>query len=205
MRRVLMSAFNKTGVPEFARCAHNLGFEVLASGGTYQAITKANVPAIDLGTIGRGPEFDHRVVTLQFEVHASILAKRTAAHEARLVALGLTRIDVIYVNLYPLEKAIADMLPPEQVIETIDVGGGALLIAGAKAHCVTVCDQADLRPTLVYLAAGEPNLEHVRRQLAAKALWTVGEYYAQAAMYLRNLCFDSPEQQGELDKIEWPV
>ncbi|MBC7186395.1 MAG: IMP cyclohydrolase, partial [Calditrichaeota bacterium] len=37
-RRALISVFDKTGVADFARGLHELGFEIISSGGTEKAL-----------------------------------------------------------------------------------------------------------------------------------------------------------------------
>jgi len=63
--RALLSVFDKTGVVDFARALHDLGWELLSSGGTAKVIADAGIPVIDVATVTGYPAIlGHRVVTL---------------------------------------------------------------------------------------------------------------------------------------------
>jgi len=49
--RALLSVFDKTGVVDFARALHDLGWELLSSGGTAKVIADAGIPVIDVATV----------------------------------------------------------------------------------------------------------------------------------------------------------
>ena len=51
MPRALLSVFDKTGVVDFARALHDLGWELLSSGGTAKVIADAGIPVIDVATV----------------------------------------------------------------------------------------------------------------------------------------------------------
>ena len=77
VRRALLSVYDKTGVVDFARHLHELGWELVSSGGTARALEEAGVPVVPLATITGFPEMlDHRVVSLHPKVHGGILADR---------------------------------------------------------------------------------------------------------------------------------
>ena len=70
---------------------------------------------------------DHRVVTLHPKIHGGILADRgKESHLADLETHGIAPFDLVVSNLYPF----ADQ--PD--IETIDIGGPAMVRAAAKNH-----------------------------------------------------------------------
>jgi phosphoribosylaminoimidazolecarboxamide formyltransferase/IMP cyclohydrolase len=90
---------------------------------------------------------DGRVKTLHPRVHAGLLAdRRLPEHRAELEAAGIAPFDLVVVNLYPFEDAVADpRTADEEAIERIDVGGPTMLRAAAKNHAsvAVVCDPAD--------------------------------------------------------------
>ena len=51
-RRALLSVFDKTGLVEFARGLHELGFELVSSGGTATAIADGGVPVTGVAVTG---------------------------------------------------------------------------------------------------------------------------------------------------------
>ena len=140
-RRALLSVYDKTGLVDFARRLHELGWELVSSGGTARALAEAGVPVIPLATITGFPEMlDHRVVSLHPKVHGGILADRgKASHLADMEEHGIVGFDMVVSNLYPFFES------PD--IETIDIGGPAMTRAAAKNHAwvaiVTRPDQYD--------------------------------------------------------------
>ena len=138
IRRALISVYDKTGVVEFARALHDeFGIEIISTGGTAKALGEAGIPVTLVETITGCPELlGGRVKTLHPKIHAAILADRdNPEHMRQLAEQGIEPIDLVVVNLYPFEKAVADPACTfEQALEMIDIGGVALLRAAAKNH-----------------------------------------------------------------------
>jgi len=74
----LLSVYDKKGIVEFARQLVDLGFDLLASGGTAKALASAGLQVKDVATIVGEPILGHRVVTLSREIHAALLATDAA-------------------------------------------------------------------------------------------------------------------------------
>ena len=53
--RALISVFDKTGVVGLAAGLVELGWELIASGGTARAIAAAGLPVVDVGRLTRAP------------------------------------------------------------------------------------------------------------------------------------------------------
>ena len=80
----------------------------------------------------------HRVVTLHPNIHGGLLADLdNPEHVADLERHGITPIGLVVSNLYPFVER------PD--VETIDIGGPAMVRAAAKnhAHVAVVVDPAD--------------------------------------------------------------
>jgi AICAR transformylase/IMP cyclohydrolase PurH len=137
--KALLSVYDKTGVVELAAKLHELGVELLSSGGTAKAIAAANLPVTDVAELtGLPAMLGHRVVTLHPKVHGGILADRSdPEHLADMERYGIEGIDIVVVNLYPFSS--------DPSIELIDIGGPAMVRASAKnhAHVAVVVDPAD--------------------------------------------------------------
>ena len=74
--RALISVSDKTGVIDFARELHGLGYEILSTGGTYKAISEAGIPVIEIAAYTEFPEImNGRVKTLHPRVHGAILGR----------------------------------------------------------------------------------------------------------------------------------
>jgi phosphoribosylaminoimidazolecarboxamide formyltransferase/IMP cyclohydrolase len=192
-RRAILSVYDKRGLVPFAHKLHELGFELVASGGTARALREAAVPVRDVSDITGFPEvLDGRVKTLHPAVHAGILARPTPEHEAQLRQLGLLPIDVVAVNLYPFEQTAAKPgATLEQVIEDIDIGGVALLRAAAKnfARVAVIVDPTDYEVVIGELAASGQVQESTRRRLAWKAFAHTARYDAMISKYFRDQGF----------------
>jgi phosphoribosylaminoimidazolecarboxamide formyltransferase/IMP cyclohydrolase len=126
--RALLSVYDKTGVVDLARALHELGWDLVSSGGTARAIAEAGVPVTDVADLTGVPAIlGHRVVTLHPKVHGGILADPTnPEHRADMAEYGIEPIDLVVANLYPFSS--------EPSIELIDIGGPAMVRAAAKNH-----------------------------------------------------------------------
>ena len=107
--RALLSVWDKTGVVDFARALHELGWELVSSGGTARAIEEAGVPVRHLAEVTGFPEMlEHRVVTLHPKVHGGILADRgKESHLADMETHGIDAFDMVVTNLYPFLESLS--------------------------------------------------------------------------------------------------
>ena len=123
--RALLSVSNKRGLVELARGLHDLGVELVASGGTAGALRDAGLPVVDVAERTGSPEMlGGRVKTLHPKVHGGILARRELAEDrADLEAHDIGAIDLVVVNLYPFEATVAEPgTTRADAIEKIDIG-----------------------------------------------------------------------------------
>ncbi len=169
-KRALLSVTDKTGIAEFAKGLERLGFSILSTGGTAKVLAEAGVKVTPLGDFTGFPEMlDGRVKTLHPKVHGGILARRDLAkHRAQMIEHGIEPIDLVCVNLYDFDGAIAKPdITFDDAIEEIDIGGPTLLRAAAKNHTfvLPVVDPADYPRVLKALESGEVELS-MRRGLA---------------------------------------
>ncbi|GAB3678878.1 bifunctional phosphoribosylaminoimidazolecarboxamide formyltransferase/IMP cyclohydrolase [Salinisphaera aquimarina] len=189
IRRALISVSDKTGVADFARTlAQDHEVEILSTGGTARALRDAGVAVIDVAEHTGAPEImDGRVKTLHPKIHGGILGRR-GTDDAVMAEQGIAPIDLVVVNLYPFEQTVAQPdCSREQAIETIDIGGPAMLRAAAKnhAHVTLVVDSADYAAVLADLAAHDnATTEATRRRLAAKGFAHTAAYDRAIADYL---------------------
>jgi phosphoribosylaminoimidazolecarboxamide formyltransferase/IMP cyclohydrolase len=181
IRRALISVSDKTGLVEFARALSGLGVELLSTGGTARLLRAAGLAVKDVAEHTGFPEMmDGRLKTLHPKVHGGLLAIRgNPDHDAATVAHGIAPIDLLVVNLYPFEATVAQGAPLDDCIENIDIGGPAMIRAGAKNHAAVtvIVDPDDYGRVLDAMRqnGGATTLE-LRKALAAKA-------YARTAAY----------------------
>ena len=123
---------------EFAKELSNLGYHILSTGGTAKLIAEAGIPVQEVADYTGFPEMlDGRVKTLNPKIHAGLLARRCVPeHMQALEQFKIDPIDIVAVNLYPFEQAIANPnCTFENAIENIiDIGGPTMIRAAAKNH-----------------------------------------------------------------------
>lgn len=181
-RIALISVSDKTGLPDLGAALVEMGFEILSTGGTARALEAAGIPVIDIAEYTGSPEMlDGRVKSLHPKIHAGLLADRANPdHLAQLERFGIKPIDLLVVNLYPFrEKCGLDGLDESALREFIDIGGVALLRAGAKNHpgVVVLSDPADYLPVMGEMKNNGGELSgDTRRRLAAKAFRLTSGY-----------------------------
>ncbi len=166
----LISVYEKEGIVEFAKGLADQGWELLASGGTAKALTDAGLKVRDVADLVGGKAIlGHKVVTLSREIHAGLLADyKTESQE--MERLGLSYIDLVCVDLYPLEEELNN---PSRTLASIrqktDVGGPTMLHAAAKGGRLIVCDPDDRQGVVDWLSSGSPNESKKRLAMAIKA------------------------------------
>jgi phosphoribosylaminoimidazolecarboxamide formyltransferase/IMP cyclohydrolase len=179
--RALISVSDKTGLMDLARALAGLGVELISTGGTSGMLRAAGLAVRDVSEVTGFPEMmDGRVKTLHPNVHGGLLALRDDdEHLLAMAAHGIEPIDLLVVNLYPFEETVARGADPATCIENIDIGGPAMIRAGAKNHrfVTVVTDPADYPALLDQLRAqdGATSLAF-RQKLALTA-------YARTAAY----------------------
>lgn len=181
----LLSVYDKTGIAEFASELVDLGWKIVASKGTANVLNKANIPNTNVAEfVGGGPILGHRVVTLSRQIHAALLATDSREDVEDLKRLGIPRIDLVCVDLYPLQQEINDPNSKvESVIEKTDIGGPTILRSGAKGRRIVICDPDDREMVITWLQCNRPDEKNFITELAAKAEAIVAEYCLTSARY----------------------
>jgi phosphoribosylaminoimidazolecarboxamide formyltransferase/IMP cyclohydrolase len=129
-------------------------------------------------------------------------------HQAAMLAHGIEAIDLVIVNLYPFERTMAAAKPFEACIETIDIGGPAMIRAAAKNHAdvAVLVDLADAAPLLSELAAHGGTTLTFRRQLAAKAFARTAAYDAAIGGWLTQVAGEAaPTYRALGGKLAQPL
>ena len=189
--KALISVSDKTGVVEFAKALSGLGYEIVSTGGTYDALKEAGIDVLPVSDITGFPEcLSGRVKTLHPAIHGGILAMRDdAKHMEQINELGIDTIDVVAINLYPFKTTILrDDVTLPLAIENIDIGGPTMLRSAAKNHkdVVVVCDPADYEDIITELSSeGGPSYE-TKYKLALKVFEHTASYDSMISDYLRK-------------------
>lgn len=187
----LLSVSDKSGLVEFARGLAGMGITMFATGGTERTLRDSDIAVSSLQDLTGFPELlDGRVKTLHPHVHAGILARRDEPrHLQELAERGLQLIDLVVVNLYPFVETVASGATGLDVIESIDIGGVALLRAAAKNHdhVLPVVRPSDYPVILEALRAPGGVTPAMRRHLAEVAFGHTAAYDAAIGEHLRGV------------------
>ena len=189
MPTAILSVHNKTGLIDFARGLVDLGWTLLASGGTAKLLRNNKISVMDVAEYTKSPEFlGGRVKTLHPAIHGGLLARPTDEDHEELINLGWEYIDLVAVNLYPFEETVAKPnVTYADAIENIDIGGVTLIRAAAKNHerVTLVCDPSDYNTVLDELRRGELS-DKTRVKLAIKGFQSTAQYDAAIHDYLEK-------------------
>jgi phosphoribosylaminoimidazolecarboxamide formyltransferase/IMP cyclohydrolase len=190
--RALLSVADREGIASFARRLQGLGIELVATDGTRDALAAEGVDVGSVSDLTQVPPLvGGQVKTFHPAVYAGILARRDVPEQlAELEAQGIGPIDLVVVNVKPFAPAVgARLVPIDEAIELIDVGGAALLGAAARnaagVTAVSAPDQYDLVADEIK-ERGMVSAE-TRARLAAEAFSTVAAYHAEIAAYLNQI------------------
>jgi phosphoribosylaminoimidazolecarboxamide formyltransferase/IMP cyclohydrolase len=135
VKRALISVSDKVGLLDFARGLHQLGIEIISTGGTARLLQAADIPVVEIDQVTGFPEIlDGRLKTLHPAVHGALLALRdNPLHMEQLQKYKIGLIDMVVVNLYPFERAIQKKnVSLAEALENIDIGGPTMLRSAAK-------------------------------------------------------------------------
>jgi len=185
VKTALISVCAKEGIDVFARKLLDMGWQILASGGTAKFLENAGIPVKDVAElVGGGAILGHRVVTLSREIHAGLLSRDTLEDVAEMERLGLPRIDLVCCDFYPLAEEIAEPARTiASVIEKTDIGGPTMVRSAAKGGRIVICDPADRQTVIGQLeATGEVDIETLQ-YLRAKAEFVVAGYCLNSARF----------------------
>ncbi|MFV0558536.1 MAG: bifunctional phosphoribosylaminoimidazolecarboxamide formyltransferase/IMP cyclohydrolase [Enterococcus sp.] len=199
-KRALISVSDKTGIVAFAKALVEVGFELISTGGTKEALTKAGLETIGIEEVTDFPEMmDGRVKTLHPKIHGGLLGRRDLlTHVNAMKEHQIQPIDLVVVNLYPFKETILkEGVSETEAIENIDIGGPSMLRSAAKNHefVTVVVDPSDYDLVLTELQEQKTTMLETRKRLAAKVFRHTAAYDALIAEYLTNLVAEpTPEK-----------
>lgn len=196
MKTALLSVSKKTYLVDFAQALTQMGWSLLASGGTAATIRAAGLPVEEIADYTGSPEvLGGRVKTLHPAVHGGILARELPGDLADLERIHARIIDMVVVNLYPFQETIsrANVELPD-AIENIDIGGVALIRAAAKnfERVTVITEPGDYNTVLSELKEKEQVTLETRKQLAVKAFQHTARYDTAISGYLAKALSQDP-------------
>ena len=181
VRCALLSVSDKSGLIPFAQALASHGVDLISTGGTAAALRDAGLAVRDVAEVTGFPEMmDGRVKTLHPLVHGGLLSLRdNDDHQASMSEHGILAIDLVVVNLYPVEETVARGAGYDEVIENIDIGGPAMLRSAAKNHrfVSVITDVEDYEPFVAALSENAGQVPYALQQALAQTA------YARTAAY----------------------
>lgn len=147
---------------------------LLSTGGTKDFIESLGIECESVERYTKFPAIlGGRVKTLHPEIFGGLLARSESADdELQLSRYGISRIDLVIVDLYPLAETIASGAPESEIIEKIDIGGVSLIRAAAK----------NFNDTLVVASqAAYSSLLHILKERGAETTLEERRWFAREA------------------------
>lgn len=193
MPRALISVYDKSNIVEFARALHEMGWEIVSSGGTARVLGEAKIPVIDVAEITGYPAIlGHRVVTLHPAIHGALLADLTKSdHLDDLARHSIVPISLAVIDLYPFAE--------NPSIELIDVGGPAMIRAAAKnhSHVGVLVDSSQYKGVISELRRSGVLSSETKRHLAQVAFGYTSAYDAKVALWFAGASPAEPHLELE--------
>lgn len=199
----LLSVSDKSGIVEFAQALVELNYSILSSSGTAKALIDAGIAVEKIEDYtGQEEILGGRVKTLHPKIHAGILAKREEDHLKDLAKIGAGEIEVIACNLYPFKEHLASdsFKDFQKMIEYVDIGGPAMLRAGAKnfPYVYSISNPADYPAVIECIKANDSaQAIKTRKDLAVKIFTQLADYNLQIASYFSAVDCSKAEQDHD--------
>ncbi|MEQ1558413.1 MAG: bifunctional phosphoribosylaminoimidazolecarboxamide formyltransferase/IMP cyclohydrolase [Methyloglobulus sp.] len=188
--RALVSVSDKTDIVKFCRELSELGVDILSTGGTATTLSEAGIKVTEVADYTGFPEMmAGRLKTLHPKIHGGILGRRSI-DDAVMEANGIKPIDLVVVNLYPFEQAVAKPgCDLETAIENIDIGGPTMIRAAAKNHAdvAVIVNPSDYASILIELKNDNGLSSLTRFNLALKCFQYTARYDSAIAVYLGKM------------------
>jgi phosphoribosylaminoimidazolecarboxamide formyltransferase/IMP cyclohydrolase len=194
MKRIssaLISVFHKDRLDEIVQLLSDLNITIYSTGGTYDFITKMNIPAHTVESLTSYPSIlGGRVKTLHPKVFGGILGRRDNEDDINhFKEYDIPEIDLVIVDLYPFEQTVASTSIEQDIIEKIDIGGISLIRAAAKNFkdvlIVPSFDQYDYLISLLKEKNGHSTVDD-RKYFATQAFQVSSHYDAAIFNYFNN-------------------
>jgi phosphoribosylaminoimidazolecarboxamide formyltransferase / IMP cyclohydrolase len=194
--KALLSVSDRRGITDLASGLEELGYQLVSTGGTWEALDEAGLHPVRVSDLTKFPEIlGGRVKTLHPAIYGGILARRDSDEDLSVLSEhGIDPIDLVVVNLYPFVQAVSKPGSTEEDgLEKIDIGGPALLRAAAKnyRHVTVLCDPDDYEDVLAELMRYHDLRDKTRLRLAGKAFAATAAYDAHVASWMASAAGES--------------
>jgi phosphoribosylaminoimidazolecarboxamide formyltransferase/IMP cyclohydrolase len=190
-RLALISVSDKTGIIDFAGRLSKLGYGLLSTGGTAQALAGAGLAVTEVSDHTGSPEImGGRVKTLHPRIHGGLLG-RAGEDDGVMSDEDIPRINLAVINLYPFEAVTSQ---PDcsftDAIENIDIGGPAMVRSAAKnfESVAIITSPEQYEAVAEQLESGSGELDRKTRfELAVSAFNRVAQFDDAISNYLSSI------------------
>lgn len=186
------------------------GVHILSTGGTAAKLRDLGCTVQDVADYTGSPEIlDGRVKTLHPKVHGGLLAARgNAGHEAEMEKHGIRKIDLVVVNLYPFQEAVAKGGDFATCIENIDIGGPAMIRASAKNNAaVTILTSPSQYGTFMQQVSDNAGCTTFafRKNMAAAAYALTSSYDSAVSAWMAGEVTEPPAKKTLTFDLQMPL
>ena len=202
-KHALISVWEKEGLEKLAYALEEKGYTILSTGGTQKFLKSRGISVTPVEEVTGFPEIlNGRVKTLHPAIHGGILADRSKEeHMNDISSKKIAPIDFIICNLYPFKRILdKELIQVDsfsidntqlvgELVENIDIGGVALLRAGAKnfQFVTVICDPHDYNWIAERIKNDQEITLKERLSLAVKAFKTTAVYDTIISTALNSL------------------
>jgi AICAR transformylase/IMP cyclohydrolase PurH len=184
IKTALVSVFHKDGLDELLAKLNEEGVKFLSTGGTQKFIESLGYECQKVEDVTTYPSIlGGRVKTLHPKIFGGILARRdNEGDQEQMKEYEIPAIDLVIVDLYPFEQAVASGASDADIIEKIDIGGISLIRAGAKnfKDVVIVPSKAEYSVLLDILKEKGAETSIEDRKMFAERAFGVSSHYDTA-------------------------
>jgi phosphoribosylaminoimidazolecarboxamide formyltransferase/IMP cyclohydrolase len=191
----LMSVFDKRDSEVLAKTLQELGYRIIATGGTKTYLEAKGISCLEVSTFTDKAEvFDGRLKTISYEMEGGILFDRGKYnHTYDVEKYSIPQIYILVCNLYPIKE--------KPSIEMIDIGGPNMIRAAAKnyRYVTVITDPKDYNEAAEMLLHHDYNSDEAkkfRKKCAKKAFGLVTLYDHYIFSEFSKLDLDIPAEDS---------
>lgn len=189
---ILLSLSDKSGITDFThQLSSKFNLNLTATQGTAAYLQDYQISSQTVNQITKFPVIlSGRVKSLHPAIHGAILAnQKNPQHMSELKQFHIKPFDIVVVNFYPFKQTIKQNPSLDQAIESIDIGGPAMLRAAAKnfKSVIPVCDPRDYPSIATQLIKNQDLNFKQRLHLAQKAFQKTQKYDQAINTYLSSI------------------
>ena len=211
--KALIAVYDKTDLDYIGKELHALGYELLATGGTFKKLQEFEIPVSSVSDFtGHTELLGGRVKTLHPKIHSGILNRRNNAQDAdEMNSAGYESIDIVICNLYPFQETVISEKDVEidTAVEQIDIGGPTMLRASAKnfQFVLSVSNPKFYGQVIDELKKSDNQIEKIpfdfKKKLAQTTFLHTAQYDSLVAEFFENKENAFPDQKViSLNKVQ---